>query len=368
MVHLIGVPLKTTQEVDFLKALKSAVNSLPRLSKSQKSDAIQGLCTLNDLRNRTCVHPKDIFTSTLEELMRYYDQLVAIENKLPITPSKNSIKFSWKDSFRGWILFNRPQMTVSDSSFERASVLFNVGALMSQIAAAQKQIVDDELKTMARLFQQSAGVFLKLRDSVLGLVQQEPTADLMPETLNALSALMIAQAQEAIYLKAAKDDMKPESLAKIAAQVSQFYDEAQNQMNQARIKGIWEKEWQSTVAGKLAAYAGLAQFHEARIAANNTAIGEQIARLTEASKQLEKGGKDFANELTEVKKLLAAANKDNDFLYHERVPSLDTLPPVDKVALVKPTPVTQPMSQNFRDLFESSLTPDPSQNSSCAIM
>lgn len=93
---------------------------------------------------------------------------------------------------------------VSDSSFERASVLFNVGALMSQIAAAQKQIVDDELKTMARLFQQSAGVFLKLRDSVLGLVQQEPTADLMPETLNALSALMIAQAQEAIYLKAAK--------------------------------------------------------------------------------------------------------------------------------------------------------------------
>lgn len=70
MVHLIGIPLKTTQEVDFLKALKSAVNSLPRLSKSQKSDAIQGLCTLNDLRNRTCVHPKDIFTSTLEELMR----------------------------------------------------------------------------------------------------------------------------------------------------------------------------------------------------------------------------------------------------------------------------------------------------------
>lgn len=35
--------------------------------------------------------------------------------------------------------------------------------------------------------------------------------------------------------------MKPESLAKIAAQVSQFYEEAQNQMNQARIKGIWEK-------------------------------------------------------------------------------------------------------------------------------
>lgn len=78
------------------------------------------------------------------------------------------------------------------------------------------------------------------------------------------------------------------------------------------------QEWQSTVAGKLAAYAGLAQFQQARIAANNAAIGEQIARLTEASKQMEKGGKDFANELVEIKKLLAAANKDNDFLVRSK--------------------------------------------------
>ncbi len=54
--------------------------------------------------------------------------------------------------------------------------------------------------------QQSAGVLTYLKDSVLSLVQQEPTMDLMPDTLSALSAVMLAQAQESIYLKAAKGD------------------------------------------------------------------------------------------------------------------------------------------------------------------
>jgi programmed cell death 6-interacting protein len=93
---------------------------------------------------------------------------------------------------------------LNDSSFERACVLFNCGALMSSIAASQQLNTDEELKTMARLFQQSAGIFSKLKDTVFGLVQQEPTPDLMPDTLTALSMLMVAQAQEAIYIKAAK--------------------------------------------------------------------------------------------------------------------------------------------------------------------
>ena len=45
---------------------------------------------------------------------------------------------------------------------------------------------------------------MKLRDSILGMVQQEPTPDLMPDTLAALSALMLAQAQETIYIKGHK--------------------------------------------------------------------------------------------------------------------------------------------------------------------
>lgn len=61
---------------------------------------------------------------------------------------------------------------LSDASFERAAVLFNVGALMSAIAASQPLNTDEELKTAVKYFQQSAGVFSHLKDVILGLVQQ----------------------------------------------------------------------------------------------------------------------------------------------------------------------------------------------------
>ena len=53
------------------------------------------------------------------------------------------------------------------------------------------------------LLQQAAGIYGHLKDVTLSHVQQEPTPDLSPDTLNALASLMVAQGQEAIYRKAA---------------------------------------------------------------------------------------------------------------------------------------------------------------------
>jgi AMMECR1 domain-containing protein len=41
---------------------------------------------------------------------------------------------------------------------------------MSEIAVVQQNHTDEELKSTAKLFQQSAGVFTKLKDIVLSLV------------------------------------------------------------------------------------------------------------------------------------------------------------------------------------------------------
>ena len=51
--------------------------------------------------------------------------------------------------------------------------------------------------------QQAAGIYGHLKDVTLSHVQQDPTPDLSPDTLNALASLMVAQGQEAIYRKAA---------------------------------------------------------------------------------------------------------------------------------------------------------------------
>jgi len=48
-------------------------------------------------------------------------------------------------------------------------------------------------------------------------------------------------------------------------------------------------------------------------------------------------------------KSLADAKKDNDFIYHERIPDAATLAPIEKVAsarLAKPTPVPMKFNNN----------------------
>uniref|UniRef100_A0A914GYL8 BRO1 domain-containing protein n=1 Tax=Globodera rostochiensis TaxID=31243 RepID=A0A914GYL8_GLORO len=351
MVNFLSVPLKTTNEVDLYKPLKSYIDSLSELTDELRIESNEGLTELNKLRNRACCQPLDKHQSSLDVITRYYDQLCAMEAKLPITPTQNPVSFKWKDAFdKGSLFFSRASLTLNDSSFERACVLFNCGALMSTIASNQQTHTDEELKTMARLFQQSAGVFSRLKDTVLALVQQEPTtSDLLPDTLTALVAMMVAQAQEAIYIKAEKDKIKPASLLKIAAQCADFYQDAQKLMNREAVKRIWDKEWTQSVAGKGLVFASLAQFHAAETSLEEHKYGEQ-AYLPNA----------FLEESALVKKELERATRDNDFIYHERVPDFKTLPLLPKAPLAKPN-VTFPLSTRFKDLFES-LVPVSVQN------
>lgn len=53
---------------------------------------------------------------------------------------------------------------------------------------------------------------------------------------------------------------------------------------------------------------------------------------------------------------LAEVRKDNDFIYHERIPDLKSLDPIGKAQPAKVLPLTSPLSQNFKDLF-SELVP-----------
>lgn len=48
-----------------------------------------------------------------------------------------------------------------------------------------------------------------------------------------------------------------------------------------------------------------------------------------------------------INRALTAAKKDNDFIYHDRVPDLKDLESIGKASLVKSTPVVVPLSQKF---------------------
>ena len=61
----------------------------------------------------------------------------------------------------------------------------------------------------------------------------------------------------------------------------------------------------------------------------------------------------FKEMADKIKKKLASAKKDNDFIYLDRVPSLDSLESVGRATLAKAIPVSSPISSSFADLFPS---------------
>ena len=52
-----------------------------------------------------------------------------------------------------------------------------------------------------------------------------------------------------------------------------------------------------------------------------------------------------------ISKNLIQAKKDNEFIYLDKVPTIDQLAPVERANLVKALPIASPMSNNFQDLF-----------------
>lgn len=133
-------------------------------------------------------------------------------------------------------------------------------------------------------------------------------------------------------------------------------------MQRENVRNIWEGAWLPNVCGKQAIYNGMAQYHQSRVCNATKAVGEEIARLEYAktlfSAGLERGGNadlcKCRDWLRKTEKALAEAKKDNDFIYHERIPETKSLAPVGKAVVAKPTvPLPAKIGTGPKDLFES---------------
>lgn len=81
---------------------------------------------------------------------------------------------------------------------------------------------------------------------------------------------------------------------------------------------------------------------------------EFLMRVLQHATELVKTAASRYDEYVNVKDLsdkinraLAAAKKDNDFIYHDRVPEVKDLEHIGKASLVKATAVQTPLSQKF---------------------
>ncbi|CAH0558884.1 unnamed protein product [Brassicogethes aeneus] len=360
MAELLSVPLKKPSEVDIVKPLKNLIQS--RYSTADKpEDCGEAIEEFSKQRHNAIWKAFEKYESSLEIIYGYYDQIVALESKIPA--QELQVPFKWKDAFdKGSLFGSRISLTVSSLSYEKVCVLFNIAALQSAVASVQSIENDEGLKLSAKLLQQSAGIFNHLKSTVMLTIQQDPTPDLNPDTLGALSSLMLAQAQEMFVHKAIHDNMKESIVAKLASACEDLYAECLKTFQRENLKNIWEKDWVPLIAGKQAGFNAIAELYQSMICKNDKIIGEEIARLTR-SVELFKSAQQrsgipylFQTLCNKAERNLNEAKKDNDFIYHERIPDIKSVNPIGKAQMAKLQTPGHPMSQNFRDLF-SELVP-----------
>ncbi|XP_048808032.1 programmed cell death 6-interacting protein isoform X2 [Lagopus muta] len=360
MTNFISVQLKKASEVDLAKPLcKFIQQSYP--SGDAQAEHCRAAEELSKLRKSALGRPLDKHESALETLLRYYDQLCSIEPKFPFSENQVCVTFTWKDAFdKGSLFGGSVKLALASLGYEKTCVLFNCGALASQIAAEQNLDNDEGLKAAAKHYQFASGAFQHIKDTVLSALNREPTVDISPDTVGTLSLIMLAQAQEVFFLKATRDKMKDAIIAKLANQAADYYGDAykQCQYKDTLPKYFYFQEVFPVLAAKHCIMQANAEYHQSILAKQQKKFGEEIGRLQHAA-DLVKTVASRYDEYINVKDLvdkinraLTAAKKDNDFIYHDRVPDLKDLEPIGKASLVKSTPVVVPLSQKFTDLFE----------------
>ncbi|XP_011665500.1 programmed cell death 6-interacting protein isoform X2 [Strongylocentrotus purpuratus] len=359
MANFLAVPPKSSSEVELQRPLQNFIKNTYSDS-GEGDDFSQQVKEFSKQRTNAVCRKLDKHANSLDMLAKYYDQLEAIDGKLPIMEGQIAVNFGWQDAFdKGSFLGGARKQSAPTAAFEKVCVLFNIAAMNSQVAALQSMDDDDGLKSAAKQFVTAAGFFNHIKGSVYSAVQTVRTCDMQLECLTALSSLMLAQAQESFLRKARKDKMKDGIISKVALSASELYQEAAKALSQPQVKDIIPKDWIPTVLGKQYYMHAISEYHQALVCRASKSYGPEVGRLKHASDLLSeverKGGqyidtKDFAARVSQE---LKAVKKDNDFIYHDIVPSVDQLSRPGTAQIAKLVDFSTPLSTESNDLFAS---------------
>lgn len=313
-------------------------------------------------------------------LLRYYAQLDRFVARFPCEASVPNgagssssapalrLQFTWNDSF-----CPRKKITQASVRFEQAAVMFNYGALESQMGVQTDRSSADGLKAACKHFMLAAGAFARVKDELVSQCLGARTPDMSAEGLGLLIYLMLAQAQACFYEKSIKDQMKDGIKAKLAHQALEHYMSALDFCNSSALSGTIDRTWSIHVLFQVRCMKAATQYWQAKASkeialTRGTGYGEEIARLKAAEDECHEGIKvastnKLPGSLVEsvkalqrvIREHLQTAQKDNSSVYLENVPKFTDLPAIGKANMVKPLLVTsEELAQELSggDLFE----------------
>ncbi len=276
---------------------------------------------------------------------RYYAQLHSLQNRFPLSSENEILNFIWKEIYSGSVWQS------SNIKYEMAAVLYNIGSLHSKLGAEEARTNPESMKVACTHYQCAAWAYGQLKDA-FSLVLK---GDLSPELLVFEQQICFAQAQECILEKSLTDNRKPGIIAKVTAQVINYYNLAITALfNQSEDCNIQElvgsklyKEWLKYIKFKVSYLSSVLLLYQGLHAEEQKKMGQRITLFNAAVERLEearKEAKGMANQeliqdvLTQTSDVILGKQKnaksENDFIYHEEVPDISTISAVQGANLV----------------------------------
>ena len=135
--------------------------------------------------------------------------------------------------------FTHVKISQLSLAYEKASVIFNIGATLSSLAASSPRSSPEGLKRAYNSFRMASGMFTYINDNFL----HAPSTDLSREVVKVLVGLMGAQATE-VFIETMAPGVKGAGLkSKLCMQASAHYAGIVEEVKEWVNKGVFSREW-----------------------------------------------------------------------------------------------------------------------------
>ncbi|KAG1769793.1 BRO1-like domain-containing protein [Suillus occidentalis] len=343
---MIAIPKKTTGDVDWTGPIRNLIAK----SFGENPDNYAQECQALQRCRQDAVKGAGSDMTGRDLLYKYFGQLEILEMRFP----EIRVNFPWNDAFTNKLT------TQTAIAYEKASVLFQIAATHSAIAASQNRSDPEGLKLAFYYFKTCAGMLTYINENFL----HAPSTDLSREVIKFLVGVIMAQATEVFLEKCINEKKAPALVAKIASQSASMYTSLSEEVKDFMGKGIFDRNWITLIQIKSKHFGSIAQYYRGQVDNKAGAHGEALVRFTLAeslAKEANRSAASFSalfahvspslpadagpsiSERTKVQLQLSTdrrteAERDNDLIYNAVLPSVDALPAIEKAVVA--TPIT----------------------------
>lgn len=315
------------------KAIEDSINECNFVTEAIAKEMSGGL----ESRFEQDIHKIENYLPFLEILIPYADATSTI-NQIQISQWNAALKIRWSSALTTSSFFKikGPKFfQINNLRFELGMTLFLCGGILRERAL---EVLSTDLVQSATIFRQAAGIYHHLAQEVLPHLEPELPPEKPPEALAAVSSIMslicLAEAQAVTIRKAEEKGTSSSLLAKLHHGVTLFLEEAigifhtvvtQCKDISSRLsefmyfcKCLHELKGQQYLAESLKACGQI-----------GAAIGVLSSVLNKVKKKIP--GEDpwksiYQKQIQDASEVLRKFVHENDFVWHEKIPSIYELP------------------------------------------